>query len=321
MSVDEPTTLPEIVEPTALEAITRGEVDIQITTARRYPRSLKKFKQNARTLALCDEETAASCYYVMLRGGKAIEGESVRLAEIIVATYGNLRAGSRVIHEGDRFIVAEGVCWDLENNVAMKSEVRRRITDKHGRKYSDDMVAVTANAACAIAFRNAVFKVVPKATVRDIYQDCKRVAMGDIKTLASRRTALLVWAQSAGVTEQQVLAVVERESVEEVDLEDLSKLRGLATSVRDGEVDINTAFPEIKTAPKEGKQKFGKKKQVEKKGKNKPVDPLAAALEEITKADTLDRLGYAGGVIEQLSGEGKAEAALAYEKRKEELSK
>jgi len=34
----------EVVSPTALEAITRAEVDVAVSTAKRYPRSLEKFK-------------------------------------------------------------------------------------------------------------------------------------------------------------------------------------------------------------------------------------------------------------------------------------
>jgi hypothetical protein len=56
------------------------------------------------------------------------------MAEIAVSCWGNVRYGARVIEETDRFIVAQGVCHDLETNVYNAIEVRRRITGRTGRR-------------------------------------------------------------------------------------------------------------------------------------------------------------------------------------------
>ena len=53
----------EIIEPTALESLERASVDLQISTARRYPRKLAIVKDRMLSLATLDEETAASCFY------------------------------------------------------------------------------------------------------------------------------------------------------------------------------------------------------------------------------------------------------------------
>lgn len=55
-------------------------------------------------------------------------------------------------------MTAQGVFHDLERNVAITYEVRRRIVDKNGRRYKPDMIGVTANAACSIALRNAILR-------------------------------------------------------------------------------------------------------------------------------------------------------------------
>ena len=59
---------------TALEAVDRASIDIQIATAKQYPRSVDKALKEALTLATLDEETAASMFYVLPRAGKRIEG-------------------------------------------------------------------------------------------------------------------------------------------------------------------------------------------------------------------------------------------------------
>ena len=53
----------EVIAPSALESIERANVDIQISTARKYPRKLGIVKQRMLNLATLDEETAASCFY------------------------------------------------------------------------------------------------------------------------------------------------------------------------------------------------------------------------------------------------------------------
>ena len=76
--------LDELLPPSvpAMVAVARAEIDTQIATARAYPRSLKRFRETATTMATLDEKTAASCFYALPRGGKSIMGPSARLAEI-----------------------------------------------------------------------------------------------------------------------------------------------------------------------------------------------------------------------------------------------
>ena len=155
-------------EIAVMSPATRAEVDIQVATAKRFPRSIKAFNRQAMEMATFNEDVAAGCIYALPRGGKPIEGPSVRLAEIVLAAWGNVRADARVIDVGAKEITAEGMCWDLEKNIAIRVQVKRRITDKNGSRYNDDMIVVTGNAACSIALRNAVFKVIPMALARHL---------------------------------------------------------------------------------------------------------------------------------------------------------
>lgn len=225
-----------------LDAITRGEIDIQIATARRYPRDVAKAMQNAIKLATYDEEIAEACFYSLPRGGKRIEGPSIRLAEILASCWGNLRYGSRMLEEGDRFVTALGFAHDLETNTAFAGAVQRRITNKSGSRYDDDMIGVTANAAQAIAQRNAIGKVVPRVYLERILRQVKAVAVGDASTFASRRDRVIERYGKMGVAVEQVLARVERSDVESITGEDLELLIGLGTAVKEGMISIDDAF-------------------------------------------------------------------------------
>lgn len=247
------TATPEEHSPLAsfntLGTLVRAEIDTQIATAHMYPRSLGTFKKAAISMACLDVETASSCFYALKRSGKTIEGPSVRLAEIVASAWGNVRYGSRVIEIGQEFITAEGSCHDLERNVASTSEVRRRIKDSKGRRYSDDMIVVTANAACAVAMRNAIFKVVPGAFIKPVLDSVRQTAIGDARTLADTRATALDYFHKMGLTDERILATLDRQSVEDIGLEDVATLKGLATAIKDGETTVDEAFP-LPSAPK-----------------------------------------------------------------------
>jgi hypothetical protein len=204
--------------------------------------------ERAKSYATINDEIAASCFYKLKRrsrdgGDNFIEGPSVRLAEIIATTYKNLRFGARVSNEDDRFIYSQGVAWDIEENVAIQFEVRRRITDRNGRKYNDDMVGVTGMAASAIALRNAVFRVVPKAYWEPIYEEAKRVAVGDQKTLGERRKKMLdYFTQKLGVPADKVFALLEISGIEGMTLQHIEILRGIATAIKEGDTTIDKEF-------------------------------------------------------------------------------
>lgn len=250
MNEQEPKTLElEIVPPTALESIERANVDMQITTARRYPRSLAIVKKRMLDLATLDQETAESCFYKLNRQGKTIEGPSIRLAEIAGSSFGNLRYGARIIANDGKTITAQGYCHDLETNVMCQVEVQRRITDRDGRTYSQDMQVVTGNAACAIAARNAIFKVVPFAFVKPIFSAAKQAAVGDIKTLAERRTRMLKQFAAMGIDEKRICATLGKAGVEEIGLSELETLIGLYNAVKEGEQNIDEAFPPVISSP------------------------------------------------------------------------
>lgn len=248
MNTDTIETQPvEVVANDALASIERAQVDVQIATARKYPRTLSKVKERMMSFATLDEETASSCFYTLpaRRGGddKPIQGPSVRMAEIALASYQHVKAGSRIINDDGKFLTAQAVVHDLENNVAVSIEVRRRVTSKSGARYSDDMIAVTGNAACSIALRNAVFRVVPRALITPVYEAAKRVAVGDVKSLTSKRAQIIARLKQMGAKDANILAAVGAEKIEDIDLAKLEVLIGLGTAIKDGEVTLETAFP------------------------------------------------------------------------------
>ncbi len=232
----------EVPPVSTVESLTRGEIDIQVATAKRFPRSLRGFKDRALEMATLDQETAEACIYALPRDGKTIEGPSARLAEIVASAYGHMRVEGRPVDDDGKFLTARGTAWDIQNNVLIAFEVKRRVTTRQNRRFSDDMIIVTANAATSIAIRNAVFKVVPKAFWGPIYEAAKKVAVGDATTLVNRRAAMLEYFLKMGVVNDRVFTLLGVKGVEDITLEHMAVLKGLATAIKDGDTTVDEAF-------------------------------------------------------------------------------
>lgn len=237
-------------EQTSYYLQTKAEIDTQIATAKAFPRSEGAFIEKAISRATLTEEIAQSCIYALPRGGKPIEGPSVRLAEIIVASYGNIRASARIVDNDGKMITSQGVCHDLENNTAVSVDVKRRITDKNGRTFNEDMQVVTGNAANAIAFRNAVFKVVPMAFTQAIMEKVKDVARGTAQTLTERRNKAIEWFNSQGVKNEQICTALAIKKIEDIDLDKLMILSGMRSALKNGESTIKDMFEVVKEEKK-----------------------------------------------------------------------
>lgn len=238
----------EVMQTEQLQSMDRAEIDMQIATAKRFPRDIQQCLDNIRALSMIDEETMESCFYHLERKDKdgqikEIEGMSVRMAEIFVSCWGNLRVATRIIGNDGRKITAQGICFDVQNNVAVSSETSRRITNKSGKTYSDDMQIVTGNAASAIAFRNAVFKVIPAAVTKSVTNEIKQrlLEMTSTKISQKRRNAV-EWFTKRGVTENELRNYLGTDNLETISAEEIVELRGVATAIREGSSSIDEVF-------------------------------------------------------------------------------
>lgn len=226
----------------SLQAITNSEIMQQIATAHQFPRNLSKCLNDVESLATSSADSAADCFYALQRGGKRIEGPSIRLAEIIATSWGNLRYGSRVVGNDGKTITAQGVCHDLEKNAFVSVEVRVRITDSRGATYSEDMQTIVGNAACAKAMRNAIFKVVPMAVFSGLMDKIKDVSIGKSADLATTRAKMLDYYGKIGVDSTTLFEFLEVGKIEEIDSDKVVLLRGLATAIKEGTTTVDESI-------------------------------------------------------------------------------
>ena len=99
----------------AIEAQERATIDLQVSTAKKYPRSITKFYKDATDMIKASKAIAESCVYRRPVGKgpdgrmKYADGLSIRMAEIALASYGNLRVATRIVNVTPRQVTAQGI--------------------------------------------------------------------------------------------------------------------------------------------------------------------------------------------------------------------
>lgn len=233
-----------------VDAVERANVDSQVATAKRYPRDIRRSIDNSVVMATMNQETAQSCSYALPRGGKPITGPSVHLAKIIVSNWGNMRTEAKVVQITDKQVISRGTCWDLETNVASAFEVRRSIIGKNGQRFSDDMITVTGNAANSIAYRNAVFAVIPKAITDRVYYAAQKFITGDLsdsdKLLKVRTGVLNNFKNNYGITEEEVVKICGKQTVNQIGADEISMLMGTIQALKDGDTTVDELMKPIR---------------------------------------------------------------------------
>lgn len=247
-----------VIESGTLTVINSAELNQQIVTAHRFPRSMTAFRRRVYELVTLDIEIAESCIYALPRDGKMIDGPSIRFAEILLVGWGNHRSAAEVTEIGDEYVTAEGVFFDLETNGAIKAKIMRRIVGKpsekfpKGKRYSVDGIANTGNAASSIALRNAILRGIPKAIWKDLFEEAKKVAGGTAQTFATRRDKVMKELGIQGATPAMIFQLLEVTGLDDIRTEHLVHLRGLQNAIKDGETTLEAAF-----APRDGEGKPG----------------------------------------------------------------
>lgn len=232
--------------------IMKTELDKNVTTAKAYPRNIKKALTDAMELATLDEATAQSCFYCLPRKDKdgirkEIRGPSIRLAEILASTWGNLRLRTRIVSNNGKVITAAGRAWDLESNndIEKEHEVSIWFGEKNGKggyQASADMQTMLSNAAKAKALRNAIFTVIPPALANRVLEQAMNFALGDQKTVSSKVGEVFDKLVKMGIDKQKILDYYGCKTIADITVEDFKSLIGVGTAIKEGHIKIEECF-------------------------------------------------------------------------------
>ena len=279
-----------VVEETGLAQLNKSELEMQMEFAARRPRVLSRVLKNLEERACMSPAIALECQYSLPRGGKQLTGASVRFAEILAGTFGNLMALKRVVGADAEVVRAQGIFFDCETNYRFGAETSRRITDKDGKRFNQDMINVTGNAAASIAFRNAVLGGIGKGIWAGVYEKTKAVAIGNVESVAKTRDEVLGWAKAAGVTGEMLFATLGVQGVQDIVGEKLLALKVMQKEIMAGEKSIDEVFGFLETANIEAamsqlKWNEGQKTASRMAFRGRPGEHLAYLREELGKLE------------------------------------
>lgn len=245
----EPVVAIDRVSTSVMATLNREEVDIQVATAKKYPRDLAHFEDEAIALTTAQPEFAARCTFAMPRGGKIITGPSVRFAECLQHSFGNTMAAGRVTEELEKAVVAQGVFIDLEKNNRISREVKRKITNRDGQRYNEDMITTTGNAAVSIAVRNAILAGIPRALWSPVYDRVLEV-IGDPRDLPQRTAKALEYLEkNYKINPDQICRILRIDKPENIGPYEIVVLQGFVTALKDGEISLDEAIRHTKAIP------------------------------------------------------------------------
>ncbi len=239
-----------------------GQFGLQMQMAKQYPRDLQRFQQMV-MMTIEDPATAAECFYSKpAGGGEMVEGPSVRLAEIVATAWGNLHVKQAIepVAPTDKMVTAKATVWDLESNTVVELEEPRSIMGRRGR-FSDSMIVNTAKAARSIAYREAIFKVVPRAMVK-FFERQARTIVDESGELGVKIQEAVVHFKKHDVEEERILKTLGLQDWSQATERVVSTLRGMATALKEGH-SVDEVFPVGEgEAPEGGTFKsFGGKKK------------------------------------------------------------
>lgn len=213
----------------------RVEIDSSVATAKQYPRDVKQCRKDLVEYCTMDEETAKECVYALPRGNKEITGPSVRMAELAVMSWGNVRAGYRITEITDKYVTAEGVAKDIEKNTEAMAQAKVRIVDRNGKRYNDDMIQVAQMAAGAKAYRNAVFKIIPAAFINEAIRAVNKVVeqSASVNLEESIPKTFKLFSQY-GVTREDILSFFKLDNDKQLQGSHIVKLRAYYQALVEG---------------------------------------------------------------------------------------
>ncbi|MEM4203194.1 MAG: hypothetical protein QXS54_03900 [Candidatus Methanomethylicaceae archaeon] len=222
--------------------LVREELDVAITTAKAYPRNIEMVLNEVQTQISIDPNIAKGMWYTFPRGNNIIEGPSMRLAEVFLSCWGNLRVQGRIKEISDTYVIAEAVVFDMERNTAVCKEARRKIINKDGVRFNEDMIQLTAQGAISIAIRNALFTIIPRIFVMRALQYAKEIAFKHPKERTKSVQELFNDAvrefSKFKISKEQLLEHLQR-SEDNISNDDIIYLRGIYNAIKDGELKPN----------------------------------------------------------------------------------
>lgn len=203
----------------------------------------KKFPRNEeiairRILKSCERVGLASqAIYQYAKGGSKIEGPSIRLAEALAQSWGNMDSGIRELEQNNGSSLVESYAWDLETNTR-NSKIftvsHLRHTKERDYQVTDprEIYELVANNGSR-RLRACILGVIPGDVVDLAVQACTETMLKATKTDSDTINRLVGAFEAIGISREMIEARIQRK-LDAITTQNIVDLRKVYASIKDG---------------------------------------------------------------------------------------
>lgn len=213
-----------------------AEVQAAMAIAQRFPRNQRQAMDNI--INSCTRPTLAeSALYSYSRGGTEITGPSIRMAEALAQSWGNIQFGVRELDQRHGESTVEAYAWDLESNTRQSKVFQVKHT-RHTRKGSysledpRDIYELVANQG-ARRLRACILGVIPGDVIDAAVRQCETTMKARVEITPDLIKSLIEKFGTYGVTRQQLETRLQR-SIESITPAQVVNLGKVFNSMKDG---------------------------------------------------------------------------------------
>ncbi|AMV31279.1 hypothetical protein VN12_04120 [Pirellula sp. SH-Sr6A] len=236
-------------EPAAMVVATQArevaEIQAAMAIAKKFPRNEKACAD--RIILACQRNSLAeSATYEYSKGGTAITGPSIRLAEAMAMAWGNMQFGVRELEQRHGESTVEAFAIDLENNVRCVKvfQVRHHRDTKSGGytiKDQREIYELVANQGSR-RVRACILALIPGDVVEAAVDQCDKT-LSEHCDMSTDNIKKMVDAFSAlGVTKEMIESRIQR-SIDAITKANVIGLRKVYNSIKDGMSSAKEWFP------------------------------------------------------------------------------
>jgi len=231
---------PVATRPQALVSVEQdraiAEVQGAILLAKKFPRNQMEAMEKI-SISCQREGLAKEALYSYARGGTEISGPSIRLAEAIAQTWGNLQFGIRELEQRNGESTVEAFAWDMETNVRQVKifQVKHERYTKKGKYFLEDprdiYEAVANNGARRL--RACILGIIPGDVVDSAVSQCETTLKAKADTSPAALKKLVEAFGAFKVTKEQIEKRIQRR-LDTITPAQLISLRKVYNSLKDG---------------------------------------------------------------------------------------
>lgn len=234
-----------------------AEVQAAMMIARMNPRD--QIGAMDRILNACSRPTLAdAAVYTYSKGGSEVSGPSIRLAEAMAQSWGNMQYGIRELANGGGESTVQAYAWDVETNTRREVtfQVPHFIFTKRGQKKLEDprdIYELVANQGSR-RLRACILAIIPGDVTEAAVTQCEVTMRIKADTSPEAMQKMILAFEPFGVTKEQIEKRIQRR-VDAIQPAQVVSLKKIYASLRDGMSAATDWFDGAEGEPADTKQK------------------------------------------------------------------